>query len=87
MQTKCVKIHHDYVILTSVLRSIFADIWFEHILLHDLSAKGLGTSSENLERLLLADNPPWRIYRALKMHLIVSTYLFVFILAPLYDLE
>ena len=26
-------------------------IWFEHILLHDLSAKGLGTSSENLERL------------------------------------
>ena len=27
--------------------------WFEHILLHDLSAKGLGTSSENLERLLL----------------------------------
>ena len=28
-------------------------IWFEHILLHDLSAKGLGTSSENLERLFL----------------------------------
>ena len=28
-------------------------IWFEHILLHDRFAKGLGTSSENLERLLL----------------------------------
>ena len=28
-------------------------IWFEHILLHDLSAKGLGTSSENLESILL----------------------------------
>ena len=26
---------------------------FEHILVHDLSAKGLSTSSENLERLLL----------------------------------
>ena len=27
-------------------------IWFEHILLHDGFSKGLGTSSENLERLL-----------------------------------
>ena len=27
--------------------------WFEHILLHDGFAKGLGISSENLERLLL----------------------------------
>ena len=57
LQLKCVKIHHDDVILTSALRSILADRYL------------------------------WRIYRVLKMHLIVSTYRFVFSLTPLYDFE
>ena len=36
------------------LNIFYCMIVFEHILLHDRFAKGLGTSSENLERLLLS---------------------------------
>ena len=36
---------------------------------------------------IFAKNLPWRIFRAINIHLIVSTYHFVLSSTPLYDLE